>query len=160
MQCPSTSRPLLCPQTRPCSCKAGNCIRGFFLPPASSVLLHIYLVSQGPDLRVGKCCANNSPALEWGMTASLALEAGVAPACALCSGSSSRLWVVECDLPPRPLQGGASVPLCPGQLGSCRRGPGHAALHLQVHYTHLWLRLAAIIQNPRRKWPDLMLPAH
>lgn len=48
--------------------------------------LCIYLVSQEPDLQIGKCCANCSPALEWGMTASLGLGAEVAAAWAVCSG--------------------------------------------------------------------------
>lgn len=90
MQCPSTSHTLLHPQPCLCSCKTGNCMRGFFLPPhllcCFPVPLHICLVSQEPDLRIGKCCVNSSLALGWGITASLGLGAGVAAAWALCSG--------------------------------------------------------------------------
>lgn len=49
---------------------------------------------------------------------------------------------------------------CLVQLGSCRGGRGHAALQRQARYTRLWLRLAAITQNPSRKWPACVLPAH
>lgn len=123
------------------------------------VPLQICLVSRGPDLRVGKCCVNTSPALGRGMTVSPALGEGAAGACVLCSRFSTRSWVAVCDLPPCPLREGASLPLCLVQLGSGRGGTRHAALQRQARYTGPWLRLAAIIQDPRRKWPDFTLPA-
>lgn len=112
--------------------------------------LQICLVFRGPDLQVGKCCLNTSVASGRGVTASLALGEGAGGSCVLCSGFSSSLWVVACHLPPCPPREGASMPLCLVQPGSYRAGTGHAALQRQAHYSRLRLRLAAIIQNPRR----------
>lgn len=121
------------------------------IPSHPSALLHsvplqMCLVSREPDLWVGKFCLNAPSTLGWGMTEWLA---PVWPAVGFPAGCG---W--QCGT--CPLREGVSASLCLGQLGSCREGtamgsPVPGSLHLS---------LAAIIQNPRRKRPDFMLPAH
>lgn len=92
-QWPSPPHPLLVPSPASAPAKLGTAWEVSSCPLhllcCCPVPLHICLLSQEPDLRVGKCCVNSSPALEWGMTASLGLGAGVAAAWAFCRGWQS-----------------------------------------------------------------------